>query len=184
MDYSKSEQSIRPSPPTIMAVLYPARFKLPKIVPYDGSTDADEYLENYQSHMLIQNVNEATIYKAFCLIVTGTVIMQLSDAFSAVFFNLKTRKKETLYLFRIKQGENEPLKGYLDRFDKAIMQVKNGSDDTLIQAFREGVGEKKLLWTIAYDVPPTFVHLRGIVQKHAETKEYIRGWNSLLEETS
>ena len=62
-------------------------------------------------------------------------LRQLYDAFSAAFLNAKTRKKETSYLFRIKQGENEPFKGYLDCFDKAIMQVKNCFDDTLIQAF-------------------------------------------------
>lgn len=42
---------------------------------------------------------------------------------------------ETSYLFKIKQGESEPLKEYLNRFDKAIKQVKGYSDDTLIQAF-------------------------------------------------
>ncbi|GMN67226.1 hypothetical protein TIFTF001_036284 [Ficus carica] len=85
---------------------------------------------------------------------------QLSDAFSAVFLNAKTLKKETSYLFRIKQGENEPLKGYMDRFDKTIMQA------------------------IVYDVPPTFAHLRGIAQKHAEAEEYIKGRNFLIRETS
>ena len=66
------------------------------------------------------------------------------------------------------------MKGYLDRFDKAIIQVKNYSDDTLIQAYREGVKDKNLLWAIAYNVPPTFVHLRGIAQKHAEAEKYIK----------
>ena len=96
---------------------------------------------------------------------------QLSDAFSAAFLNAKTRKKKTSYLFRIKQGVNKPLKGYLDSFDKIIMQVNNCSDDTLIKAFREGVKDKKLLWAIAYDVSPTFAHLRGTVQKHAKAEE-------------
>ncbi|GMN26383.1 hypothetical protein TIFTF001_040844 [Ficus carica] len=180
-----------------MAAPYPARFKMSTIAPYDGFTDADEHLENYQAHMLIQNANEATLCQAFCLTLTGTALLwyrrliprtmdsfrQLSDAFLAAFLNAKTRKKETSYLFRIKQDENEHLKGYLDCFDKVIIKVKNSSDDTLIQAFREGVGDKKLLWTIAYDVPPTFAHLMGITQKHAEAEEYIRRRNYSLGET-
>ncbi|GMN60545.1 hypothetical protein TIFTF001_029633 [Ficus carica] len=187
-----------PFTPAIMATLYLARFKMPTIAPSNGSTNADEYLDNYQAHMLIRNANEATLYKALCLTFIGIAqqwyrrliqgmmdsFKQLSDAFSAAFLNAKTRKKETPYLFRITRGENEPLKMYLDRFDKAIMQVKNCSDYTLIQAFREGFGDKKLLWTIAYDVPPTFAHLRGIAQKHAEAEEYIKGQNSSLGETS
>ncbi|GMN22561.1 hypothetical protein TIFTF001_040287 [Ficus carica] len=179
-----------PFTPAIMAVSYPARFKMPTIAPYDGSIDADEHLENYQA-------NEATLCKAFCLTLIGTIrqwyrklipgtmdsFKQLADAFSTVFLNAKTLKNETLYLFRIKQGENEPLKEYLDRFHKAIVQVKNCSDDTLIHAFREALKDKKLLWAIAYDVPPTFAHLRGIAHKHTEANKYIKGRNSLLRET-
>lgn len=95
--------------------------------------------------MLIQNVNEATL-NAFCQTLTGTTrqwyqrlmlgmmdsFKQLSNVFSATFLNAKTQNKETSYFFRIKQSENEPLKGYLDRFNKAIMQVKNYSDDPFI----------------------------------------------------
>ena len=79
---------------------------------------------------------------------------------------------------------NEPLKGYLDCFDKATMQVKNFSDDTFIQAFERESRTKKLLWLIAYDVPPNFANLRGIAQKHAEAEEYNKGWNSAIGETS
>ncbi|GMN44859.1 hypothetical protein TIFTF001_014055 [Ficus carica] len=64
------------------------------------------------------------------------------------------------------------------------MQVNTYSDDTLIRAFREGVEDKKLLWTITYDVLPTFAHLRGIAQKHAEVEEFIKGRNSSLREVS
>ncbi|GMN47624.1 hypothetical protein TIFTF001_016801 [Ficus carica] len=167
-----------PFTPTIMATPYLTRFKMPTVALYNGSTDADEHLENYQAHMLIQNW--------YWRLMPGMMdsFKLLSDAFSMAFLNAKTGIKETSYLFRIKQGEHEPLKGYLDRFDKPIMQVKNCSDETLIQAFREGVKDKKLLWAIAYDVPPTFAHLWGIAQKHAEAEEYIKGRNSTVGETS
>ncbi|GMN61765.1 hypothetical protein TIFTF001_030860 [Ficus carica] len=42
-----------PFTPDIMASPYPARFKMPSVASYDGSTDADEHVENYQAHMLI-----------------------------------------------------------------------------------------------------------------------------------
>ncbi|GMN63830.1 hypothetical protein TIFTF001_032904 [Ficus carica] len=89
------------------------QFKMPSMASYDGSTDADEHLENYQAHMLIQNANEA----ALC--------------------------------------ESEPFKKFLDRFDKAVVQIKSCSDDTLIQVFREGVKDRRLVLPLTYDVPPT-----------------------------
>ena len=45
---------------------------MPSMTPYDGSTDTDKHLENYQTHMLIQNSNEAALCKAFCLTLTST----------------------------------------------------------------------------------------------------------------
>ena len=39
---------------------------------------------------------------------------------------------ETSDLFKVEQGEGEPLKEYPDRFDKAVMQIKSYSDDTLV----------------------------------------------------
>ena len=59
-----------PFTPVIMATPYSARFKMPSIAPYD----ANEHLENYQAHMLIQNANETAFCKAFCLTLTSRFV--------------------------------------------------------------------------------------------------------------
>ncbi|GMN64580.1 hypothetical protein TIFTF001_033649 [Ficus carica] len=173
----------------IMASPYPTRFKMPSVNPYDGSTDADEHIENYQAHMLIQNANEAALCKSFCLTLTGAArqwyrrlapgsigcFKQLADAFAAAFLSSKTRKLGASHLFGIKQGETEALKKYLERFDRAVVQVESCTDKTMMQAFREGVKDARLVWTLAYDRPPTFAQLRGIAWRHAEADEYVRG---------
>ncbi|GMN29275.1 hypothetical protein TIFTF001_046326 [Ficus carica] len=172
-----------------MASPYPVRFKMPSVASYDGSTDADEHLENYQAHMLVQNANEAALCKSFYLTLTGAArkwyrrlapgsigcFKQRADSFIAVFLGLKTRNLGASHLFGIKQGEAETLKKYLERFDKVVVQVENCTDDTLIQAFREGVKDTRLVWTLSYDRPPTFAQLRGIAWRHAEADEYVRG---------
>ncbi|GMN46340.1 hypothetical protein TIFTF001_015527 [Ficus carica] len=143
-----------PFTPAVMASLYPVRFKMPSVTSYDGSTDAV--------------VPEA-----------GSRIDRLLQTAGRLLRNCilgpKTRKLGASHLFGIKQGEAEMLKKYLERFDKAIEQVESCTDDTLIQAFREGVKDTRLIWTLAYDKPPTFAHLRRIVWRHAETDEYVRG---------
>ncbi|GMN70838.1 hypothetical protein TIFTF001_055477, partial [Ficus carica] len=178
-----------PFTPFIMASPYPTRFKMPSMNPYDGSTDADEHIENYQAHMLIQNANEAALCKSFCLTLTGAArqwyrrlalgsidcFKQLADAFAAAFLSSKTRKLGASHLFGIKQGETEALNKYLERFDRAVVQVENCTDETLMQAFREGIKDPRLVWTLAYDRPPTFAQLRGIAWRHAEADEYVRG---------
>ncbi|GMN33787.1 hypothetical protein TIFTF001_048297 [Ficus carica] len=166
-----------------MASPYPTRFKMPSVNPYDGSTDADEHIENYQAHMLIQNANEAALCKSFCLsqwyrrLAPGSIgcFKQLADAFAAAFLSSKTRKLGASHLFGIKQGETEALKKYLELFDRAVVHVESCTDDTLIQAFREGIKDAHLVWTLAYDRPPTFAQLRGIAWRYTEADEYIRG---------
>ncbi|GMN70209.1 hypothetical protein TIFTF001_039254 [Ficus carica] len=178
-----------PFTPFIMASPYPTRFKMPSVNSYDGSMDADEHIENYQAHMLIQNANEAALCKSFCLTLTGAArqwyrrlapgsigcFKQLADAFAAAFLSSKTRKLGASHLFGIKQGETEALKKYLERFDRAVVQVESCTDETLMQAFREGIKDARLVWTLAYDRPPTFAQLRGIAWRHAEADEYVRG---------
>ena len=159
-----------------MASPYQARFKMPSVTSYDGSTDTDEYLENYQAHMLIQNANKAAFYKSFYLTLTGAArqwyqrlvpgsigcFKQLANSFATAFLSSKTRKLGASHLYGIKQGETEMLKKYLERFDKAVVQVEICTDDTLIQAFWEGLKDTRLIWALAYDSPPIFAHLRGI----------------------
>ncbi|GMN52645.1 hypothetical protein TIFTF001_021795 [Ficus carica] len=79
---------------------------------------------------------------------------------------------------------SHPLQSLLpdpDRHCSAVVLKTDAREDGLVQAV--GVKDNKLLWAITYDVPPTFVHLRGIPQKHAEADEYIKGRNSLIRET-
>ncbi|GMN30599.1 hypothetical protein TIFTF001_050672 [Ficus carica] len=154
-----------PFTPSIMASPYPSRFKMPTIPSYDGSTDADEHLENYQTHMLIQSANEAALCN----------FQQLVSSFSAAFLSSRTKKLGASHLFGIKQRENETLKKYLERFDKAVVQVEDCTDDTLTQALKEGINDPRLVWTLAYDRPTSFTHLKGIAWRHAEADEYVRG---------
>ncbi|GMN75006.1 hypothetical protein TIFTF001_053968, partial [Ficus carica] len=177
-----------PFAPSIMESPYPIGFKMPTIPSYDGSTDADEHVENYQAHMLIQSANEAALCKSFCLTLTGAArqwyrrlppgsigsFQQLASSFSAAFLGSRTRKLGASHLFSIKQRENETLKKYLERFDKAVVQVENCSDDTLAQALKEGIKDPRLVWTLAYDRTTSFAHLKGIAWRHAEADEYVR----------
>ncbi|GMN66784.1 hypothetical protein TIFTF001_035846 [Ficus carica] len=62
-----------------------------------------------------------------------------------------------------------------DQEAMSIPPVESCTDETLKQAFREGIKDARLVWTLAYDRPPTFAQLRGIAWRHAETDEYVRG---------
>ncbi|GMN66700.1 hypothetical protein TIFTF001_035760 [Ficus carica] len=160
------DQSGAAEPPftsAIMSAPYPTRFKMPSMASYDGSSDANEHLENYRARLDPRSISS---------------FQQLADSFSAAFMGSKARKLGASHLFSIKQGDSETLKAYLQRFDKAVVQAESCTDETLIQAFREGIQDPRLVWTLAYDRPSTFSQLRGIAWRHAEADEYVEdeGW--------
>lgn len=43
------------------------KFKIQKITICNDTIDADEHLENYQEHMLLQNASNTTMCKSFML---------------------------------------------------------------------------------------------------------------------
>ena len=55
----------------IMRAPMPNKFKISAIPTYNGTTDVSEHLENYRGHMLLQNTSDATMCKAFRLMLTG-----------------------------------------------------------------------------------------------------------------
>ncbi|GMN61908.1 hypothetical protein TIFTF001_030985 [Ficus carica] len=125
------------------------RFKMPSMASYDGSTDADEHVENYKASPWIDRLLQAT----------GGLLCGCLPKF-------KDQEARSVPLVQHQQGGFETLEKYLERFDKAVVQVESCTDDTLMQAFREGIKYPRLVWTLAYDRPPTFAHLRGIAWRN------------------
>ncbi|GMN59080.1 hypothetical protein TIFTF001_028166 [Ficus carica] len=121
---------------------------MPSMASYDGSSDADEHLENYRAYMQIQSANEAALCKSFCLTLTG--------AARQWYRRLAPRSISSFQQLR---------------FDKAVVQAESCTDETLIQAFREGIQDPCLVWTLAYDKPPTFAQLRGITWRKSDRNQ-------------
>jgi hypothetical protein len=107
-------------------------FQLPRIEPYDGSTDPDDHLKAFYVHMILYGASDPIFCKAFPCTLTGPALRwfltiptysinnfsQLTNKFLKRFKsgspNLPTE------LTSLKQGEDESLKDYVNRFDEEI----------------------------------------------------------------
>ena len=137
--------------------------------------------------MMLQNASDAAMCEAFGLTLTRPArqwfrrlrpdsigsFWELSDAFSVAFVTSKSRRKDKSHLYAIKQGKDESIKDYMERFTKVMLEVKSCADDTLIHACWEGICDKKLLYTLAYDEQATFSQMLTVIWRHTDASEYI-----------
>ncbi|GMN49655.1 hypothetical protein TIFTF001_018818 [Ficus carica] len=167
-----------PFTPSLMASPYPSRFKMPTMPSYDGSTNADEHLENYQAHMLIQSANEAALCKLFCLTLTGAAQqwyrrLPPGSIDTTPRIDRQFLAAGELILNCIPWIEDQETGGLSSVRHQAAQE--RDAEEVPGAARREGIKDTRLVWTLAYDRPTSFAHLRGIAWRHTEADEYVRG---------
>ncbi|CAJ2676632.1 unnamed protein product [Trifolium pratense] len=105
---------------------------------YDGSTDPDEHIENLEALLEYRNVRGSIKCKLFPTtlrkgamawyksLAPGSIDSwsDLCARFRAHFTSSRRHPKTEATLEAIIQGENEPLRAYLERFNKAVVEVK------------------------------------------------------------
>ncbi|KAK2382109.1 hypothetical protein QL285_069663 [Trifolium repens] len=115
----------------------PAGFQVPSIKAYDGSSDPDDHLKIYYANMLVYGFTDAIMCRAFPATLIGPALRwfytltphsiskfsQLTKKFLSHFVLSKTSPRLPVSLKRLKQGTDESLKDYLDRFNQEAIQV-------------------------------------------------------------
>ncbi|XP_072077995.1 uncharacterized protein [Arachis hypogaea] len=155
------------------------------MTPYDGTSDPSHHLNNFRSRMYLTNASDATRCKAFLTTLTKTAIKwfdsspprsiarfdDLAKKFLARFSIQKDIAKHAPSLLGIKQGDRESLHSYMERFNKACLDIQNLSTEVAIMGlindvYREICNTKKIL------PPRPIKHKRGGSQ--TEYYEYHR----------
>ena len=116
----------------ILAEVLRFRAKLPHLETYDGSTNPDEHVYYFMNTMQLHNFNDAILYKTFSITLKGvsrtwfnqlpsatiTSFSQLVELFQGHFMASRPAKRDTLYLFTVKQKGDESLMDCLGHFIK------------------------------------------------------------------
>ncbi|GKV51633.1 hypothetical protein SLEP1_g58269 [Rubroshorea leprosula] len=137
---------------------------------HDGSGDPDEHLHTYQAIMRIQNANDAMMCKVFPATLKSTArrwyhkfprhsidsYSQLAKLFSNKFASQREIKRTATELMQGNQKEGESLKDYMQRFNKATLDIDNVPDTICLSALLHGLKRGRFLDNLLENPPRTW----------------------------
>ncbi|GKV05103.1 hypothetical protein SLEP1_g17147 [Rubroshorea leprosula] len=155
---------------SIIAEPYQEGFKIPHLETYDGSGDPDEHLHTYQAIMRIQNANDAMMCKVFPATLKSTArrwyhklprdsidsYSHLAKLFSNKFASQREIKRTATELMQVNQREGESLRDYMQRFNKATLDIDNVPDTICLSALLHGLKRGRFLDDLLENPPRTW----------------------------
>ncbi|GKV28900.1 hypothetical protein SLEP1_g37888 [Rubroshorea leprosula] len=149
---------------------YQEGFKIPHLETYDGSGDPDEHLNTYQAIMRIQNANNAMMCKVFPATLKSTArrwyhklprhsidsYAQLAKLFSNKFASQREIKRTATELMQVHQKEGESLRDYMQRFNKATLDIDNVPDTICLLALLHGLKPGRFLDNLLENPPKSW----------------------------
>jgi len=130
---------------------------------YDGTTDPDEHIENIEAVLTYRSVQGVAKCKLFVTTLRQGAVTwfknlprnsidswsDLCDEFTTQFTASRTQRKTVASLEAIIQGKNQPLRDYIETFNKEAVQVR-GVDKTMqryliAKGLHEGTDIKKVV---------------------------------------
>ena len=129
------------------------KVKMPTLDPFDETTDPDDHLSTYKHMMYVQGVDDATWCRYFPATLKGIAqkwfnslpnhsinnFAELSAIFSNHFMANRREEKTSLSLGNVKQGKNETLRSYVQRWNLEALQEEGLSDELAFDKFFRGL---------------------------------------------
>ncbi|KAK3005657.1 hypothetical protein RJ639_016027 [Escallonia herrerae] len=131
----------------------PPNFRMPQCDLYDGTGDPGEHVYQFQTNMLLLQVSDAVMCRAFPTTLRKAAhawfksiqprsihsFSQLSDLFQKHFVSSRSRRKNSASLLNIVQEKNESLACFLGRFNAATLEIDNLDESVKYTAFLRGL---------------------------------------------
>ena len=143
----------------------PAKFRMPQVEAFDGVRDPVDHLNTYKNQMELHGYQDPVRCRAFAITLKGPALAwlnrlppssissfrELSIAFVSHFIGARTYRKPSYHLLTIKQGSQESLKSYVQRFNAESLKIDIPDEKFAITAFIAGLGvqSKDLMFSIS-----------------------------------
>ena len=132
----------------------PAKFRMPQVETFDGVKDPVDHLNTYKNQMELHGYQDPVRCRAFATTLKGPALAwfnkippssissfkELSIAFVSHFIGAKTYRKSSYHLLTVKQGSQESLKSYVQRFNAESLKIDIPDEKLAITAFIAGLG--------------------------------------------
>nr|XP_025620269.1 uncharacterized protein LOC112711739 [Arachis hypogaea] len=171
-----------------MKAKVPTDIKAPDMTPYDGTSNPSYHLSNFRSRMYLTDASDATRCKAFLSTLTKTAIKwfdilppisitsfdDLAKKFLARFSIQKDKAKHALSLLGIKQEDRESLRNYMERFNKACVDIQNLPTEAAIIGLINGLREVPFSHSISKKHPASLNEVEERAEKYINMEKNFR----------
>ena len=157
---------------------------------FDGVKDPVDHLNTYKNQMELHGYQDPVRCRAFAITLKGLALAwfnrlppssissfrELSIAFVSHFIRARTYRKPSYHLLTIKQGSQESLRSYVQRFNAESLKVDIPDEKFAITAFIAGLGvqSKDLLFSISKNPQASKAEVL------ANAEKYINGEEALI----
>ena len=180
------------SPFTAEVLRYPllAKFRMPQVEAFVGVKDPVDHLNTYKNQMELHGYQDPMRCRAFATTLKGPALAwfnrlppssipsfrDLSIAFVSHFIGARTYRKSSYHLLTVKQGTQESLKSYVQRFNVESLKVDVPDEKFAITAFIAGLGvqSKDLMFSISKNPQASMAEV------HAKAEKYINDEEALI----
>ena len=157
---------------------------------FDGVKDPVDHLNTYKNQMELHGYQDLVWCRAFAITLKGPALAwfnrlppssissfrELSIAFVSHFIGARTYRKPSYHLMTVKQGSQEILRSYVQRFNAESLKVDIPDEKFAITAFIAGLGvqSKDLMFSISKNPQASMAEVL------AKADKYINGEEALI----
>ena len=163
---------------------------MPQVEAFDGVKDPVDHLNTYKNQMELHGYPDPIRCRAFATTLKGPAMAwfnrispstissfrELSIAFVSHFIGARTYRKPSYHLLTIKQGSQENLKSYVQRFNAESLKIDVLDEKFAVTAFIAGLGmqSKDLMFSISKNPQANMAEVL------AKAEKYINGEEALM----
>ena len=184
------QQTESPFTAEVLHFPLPAKFRMPQVETFDGAKDPVDHLNTYKNQMELHGYQDPVRCRAFATTLKGPALAwfnrippssissfrELSVVFVSHFIGARTYRKPSYHLLTIKQGSQESLKSYVQRFNAESLKIDVPDEKFAITAFIAGLGvqSKDLMFSISKNPQASMAEVL------AKAEKYINGEEALI----
>ena len=184
------QQTESPFTAKVLRYPLPAKFRMPQVEAFDGVKDPIDHLNTYKNQMKLHGYQDPVRCRAFATTLKGLALAwfnrippssissfrELSIVFVSHFIGARTYRKPSYHLLTIKQGSQESLKSYVQRFNTESLKIDMPDEKFVITAFIAGLGvqSKDLMFSISKNPQASMAEVL------AKAEKYINGEEALI----